>query len=100
LDIAYFNLKPGTGTNSTSFGINNYSVPIRAANYITSVPPMSASSAFNSTGAERFALSQAHWISAEASAANGSFLSFSDASISTTAKASTFTLRAFRRVPV
>jgi hypothetical protein len=37
LDIAYFNLKPGTGANDTAWGSNIYSVPRRNNNNTRSV---------------------------------------------------------------
>jgi hypothetical protein len=98
LDIAYFYLKPTTQDNSTFFGINNYSVPIRAANYTLSNPAMTSVSAFNSTGAERFILfNNPHWASTEGSSTFGSLLQ-SDGSIATTDKGATWSVRAFRRV--
>jgi hypothetical protein len=100
LDIAYFLLKPGTSNNSTSIGINNYSVPKRAANYTTVNPAMTSASAFNSTGAERFSNSTGHWASNETSSSNGSNLSFDTGSVSSTSKTTTLGVRAFRRVPV
>jgi hypothetical protein len=102
LEIAYFNLKPNTTTNSTSFGINNYSVPIRAANYTGSVPAMTSASAFNSVGAERFNVVDArvHQSSTESSSSTNQALFFGDGSVASPLKYQTWLVRAFRRVPV
>lgn len=100
LDIAYFHLKPSTTSNNTSTGINNYSVPIRAANYTAGVPPMSLISAFNSTGAERFLTAQSHWTSTEVSTTSNDAMNMSNGAISATVKDSGMAVRAFRRVPV
>lgn len=100
LSIAYFNLKTTTDTNNTSFGINNYSVPIRAANYTLSVPGMTTASAFNSTGAERFSTGVQHWGSNETSANSGYLQRYSNGEESSFSKNTGLAVRAFRRVPV
>jgi hypothetical protein len=100
LDIAYFHLKPSTTNNSTSFGINDYSVPKRTANYTTGTPPMSLVSAFNSTGAERFQ-NGLHRMSGEDGATGSPIINFDNANISGgTNKNVVERVRAFRRVPV
>jgi hypothetical protein len=100
LDIAYFHLKPTTDANNTSTGANNYSVPIRAANYTAGVPPMSLISAFNSTGAERFSTSTFLWSSTEASATGNNAMNVTSGAFQSLVKDSGATVRAFRRVPV
>ena len=62
LEIAYFNLKPGAGSNqlqnisTASLGVvvagNPYAIPPRAAGYAASVPPQTQSAKFRSTGVE------------------------------------------------
>lgn len=54
LEICYYNLKPTTDTNTTSFGANNYSVPKRTSNYTTTVPGRTSVTAFRSGGSEAF----------------------------------------------
>jgi hypothetical protein len=68
LDIAYFNLKPSTATNNTSWGINDYSVPKRTANYTLTYPQQTYVTAFN-TSTEAFVAAN-HWSSTENSATN------------------------------
>ena len=53
LDIAYFNLKPGTGANNTSWGSNIYSVPRRDLNNTATYPGQTFVTAFN-TSTEAF----------------------------------------------
>jgi hypothetical protein len=97
LDIAYFNLKPSTATNSTSWGINDYSVPKRTVNYTTSAPAMTSVAAFNSTGSERFAATS-HWSSTEDTSANGWLFGFNNGSQISFPKDSFDRCRAFRRI--
>ena len=56
LEIAYYNLKPTTQTNNTSYGGNPYSVPARGSTYTSGTPAMASGSAaaFDSSGAQRF----------------------------------------------
>jgi hypothetical protein len=76
LDIAYFNLKPGTQVNNTGWGSNIYSVPKRDNNYSPTFPRQSILTPFN-TSAEAF-VADNHWSSTEGSATNGWLLVFSD----------------------
>lgn len=107
LDIAYFNLKPDTTANSTSTGINNYSVPKRTANYTSSVPGQTTVSIFQSGGSEAFSLNLSgtpygHWSSTEGvSGLYGLYLYFADGSVANLFKSSTsYYVRAFRKVAV
>jgi hypothetical protein len=101
LDIAYQNLKPTTTSNSTSHGINPYSVPERTVNRTSGNPAQTSVSAFQSTGAERFefASSVNHWSSQEFSSAFAWVFIFDDGRPSQVEKSQTFPLtRAFRKV--
>lgn len=64
LEIAYFNLKSGTGNNTTSVGINNYAVPQRTVNYTTSNPAQTSVAAFQAGGSEAFNIIE-YWTSTE-----------------------------------
>jgi hypothetical protein len=77
LDIAYENLKPTTASNSTSWGINPYSVPERTVNRTSGDPSRTSIAAFQSGGAEAF-VADFHWSSTESSATNAWKLDFSD----------------------
>jgi hypothetical protein len=76
LDIAYFNLKPGTTANNTSWGSNIYSVPKRDNNNTANYPQQTYVTAFN-TSAEAFAAVQ-HWSSTENGGAPAWNLFFND----------------------
>ena len=101
LEIAYANLKPTTDSNSTSYGINAYSVPARASNYTAGTPPRTSVAAFQSTGAQPF-VDSAHWSSTESTSANAFYLMFNNGDQLAASKNlfNSFRVRAFRRVPV
>jgi hypothetical protein len=98
LDIAYFNLKPSTQVNNTGEGINNYSVPIRNANYALSYPAQTSLANFNTT-AQGF-IANEHWSSTQFDASIAWVYSFFNATqvnyVYT--KANLFRVRAFRRI--
>jgi hypothetical protein len=94
LDIAYQNLKPTTASNSTSFGVNDYSVPKRTSNRTSSEPGQTSITDFQ--GAEAFNNSF-HWSSTTTATASAQVLSFSNGAVSVAAKNETRRVRAFRR---
>ena len=97
LDIAYFNLKPGTQVNDTNRGANVYSVPRRDLNNTATYPAQTALTAFNTT-AEAF-VADAHWSSSENTAASGWYFTFVNGfQGSNIAKTTVFRVRAFRRI--
>jgi hypothetical protein len=97
LDIAYFNLKPSTDANNTSFGSNIYSVPQRNSNYTAVFPAQTALTEFN-TSTQAF-VTGGHWSSTEGSAANGWDLIFTFGNQrSNTLKTLAQRVRAFRRI--
>jgi hypothetical protein len=100
LEIAYANLKPTTTNNTTSWGINDYSVPPRAVNYTTGSPARTLVTAFQDTGAEPFVNDQ-HWSSSEFNASQAWTVSYaSGTALNSNSKTTTLRVRAFRRVPV
>jgi hypothetical protein len=68
LEVCYYNLKPTTTSNNTSFGINTNAVPSRGSNYTSGTPAQTSATDFKSTGAEDFAPNN-YWSSTENSAA-------------------------------
>jgi hypothetical protein len=55
LEVCYYNLKPSTDANNTSYGINDNAVPARTSNYTSGDPAQTSAAAFiTSTGAEAF----------------------------------------------
>jgi hypothetical protein len=98
LDIAYYNLKPTTASNNTSWGINDYSVPKRTANNTAGNPAQTSVTAFKNTGAEPF-VDSSHWSSTEVSSVYAWELFFGNGfQTSTFTKGSEFRVRAFRRI--
>jgi hypothetical protein len=97
LDIAYENLKPDTTANSTSWGINDYSVPKRTVNRTSGDPAQTSIAAFQSTGAEPF-VAGGHWSSTEGSSTSAWVLAFGNGNQVNTSKANSFHVRAFRKL--
>jgi hypothetical protein len=99
LEIAYFNLKPTTALNNTSFGINSYAVPPRSSNYTLIYPSQTLLTLFN-TSSEAFA-AQRHWSSTDYSSSVAYDNNFVTGQISIGSGASKTTplpVRAFRRI--
>jgi len=67
LEVCYYNLKPTTASNSTSYGVNANAVPARASNYTTGTPAQTSATAFQSGGAEQFVINFYYWSSTQAS---------------------------------
>jgi hypothetical protein len=97
LQIAYSNLKPTTASNSTSFGINPYSVPERTSNNTTTSPARTSVVAFQSGQSEAFQAA-GHWSSTETGSANATNVNFASGLVETSSnKINTIRVRAFRR---
>jgi hypothetical protein len=96
LDIAYFNLKPGTQANDTNWGSNIYSVPRRPLNNAPLFPRQTALTAFN-TSTEAF-VAVGHWSSTENDATDGWVLNFNDGLQINFIKTSFRRVRAFRKL--
>ena len=77
LDIAYYNLKPTTGSNSTSWGINDYSVPKQTVNYTAGDPTQTSVTAFQTGNSEAF-VADYHWSSTEGGSTSAWRLTFSN----------------------
>jgi hypothetical protein len=97
LDIAYFNLKPSTAANSTSWGVNLYSVPKRDINNTITYPTQTPLTAFN-TSTEAF-VADYHWSSTENGPSTSWRVTLADGIQLTTLKTSAVArVRAFRRI--
>jgi hypothetical protein len=96
LDIAYFNLKPSTQANSTSWGTNIYAIPRRNSNWTAAYPTQTALTAF-STSTEAF-VADLHWSSTEGGATSAWGLTLINGGQFNTFKASGYRVRAFRRI--
>ncbi len=96
LEIAYFNLKPGTSSNATAFGGNSYAVPQRPSNYTTDYPSQTLVTAFNSS-TESFS-TNTHWSSTEGSSTSAWNLNLGTGAQNDFSKTSAIRVRAFRRI--
>lgn len=97
LDIAYFNLKPGTQANDTNWGTNIYSVPPRPRNNSRNFPIQTNLTAFNSAAQQAF-VADGHWSSTEGNA-NGAWVLFLTNGLQINlSKANLFRVRAFRKL--
>ena len=100
LEICYYNLKPTTTSNNTSFGINANAVPARASNYTSGNPAQTSATAFQTGNTEAFVASY-YWSSTEhgPTVAKGQY--FSSGSQGNYYKDATYVrVRAIRRVAV
>jgi hypothetical protein len=100
LEVCYYNLKPTTQNNNTSFGINANAVPARASNYTTGTPAQTSATAFQTGNSEAFSDAY-YWSSTESSAAYA-WLQLTNAGTQSNGnwKTNAFYVRAIRRVPV
>jgi hypothetical protein len=97
LDIAYFNLKPGTQVNDTNWGANIYSVPRRPSNNSRNFPIQTTLTDFTTT-TEAF-VADFHWSSTEGIANNAPNLSFNGGNMIFNSKWATLRrVRAFRKL--
>ena len=100
LEVCYFNLKPDTGANNTSSGINPNAVPARASNYTAGNPAQTSAASFQaSTGSQDFAR-DFYWSSTEFSATQARFQFFVNGYQSSYPKNLSYRVRAIRRVAV
>jgi hypothetical protein len=100
LEVCYFNLKPTGAFNSTSSGINPNAVPARASNYTAGNPARTSAAAFQSGGAEAFAVDKSYWSSTELSATVARSQYFQTGGQFSGPKTNTYSVRAVRRVAV
>jgi len=97
LEIAYYNLKPTTDSNNTSYGINAYSVPARGSNYTAGTPAQTTVTAFQTGNSEAF-VAGTHWSSTEDSSTLAWRLSFANGLQANGTKDGSNRVRAFRKL--
>jgi hypothetical protein len=97
MDIAYYNLKPSTGANSTSFGTNAYAVPRRNSNYTSSAPGQTLIALFAASGQQAFE-ADGHWTSSENTSGSGWTSEFNNGANASFTKTGLTRVRAFRRI--
>lgn len=99
LEVCYYNLKPTTQSNNTSYGINPNAVPARASNYTAGTPAQTSATNFKDTGSEDFALGF-YWSSTDSTATYAISLYFGYGGQFNTNKTNYAPIRAVRRVAV
>jgi hypothetical protein len=99
LEVCYYNLKPTTTSNQTTFGINANAVPARASTYTVGNPAQTTATDFKSTGAEDFATNY-YWSSTQQSASFAWSIDFNNGSQYDGYKTNSERVRAIRRVAV
>lgn len=101
LDVLYYYLKPENVNNSTSYGINPYSVPIRSSNFTTTVPPQTTESDWQHPfGTEKFhSTTWAYWSSTQRTGSTQWWKDFYNGSRGYDIKESPNYVRAIRKVP-
>ena len=102
LEVCYFNLKPATTTNNTSYGTNTNAVPSRPSNYTAGTPAQTAATDFQTGNTQ--ALNPGggvdYWCSTEFSATMGRIQIMDAGEQLSNAKANNAYVRAVRRVAV
>jgi hypothetical protein len=98
-EVCYFNLKPTTTSNNTSFGINPNAVPARASNYTAGNPAQTSAAAFQSGGSEAF-VAGIYWSSTELAATTALLQYFGNGGQYNFGKDGSNRVRAIRRVAV
>lgn len=100
LEVCYYNLKPTTTSNETTYsGINANAVPARASNYTSGDPAQTTATNFKDTGSEDFAVVN-YWSSTEYSASRAWAQYFGNGSQEYNSKNNSYRVRAIRRVAV
>ena len=99
LEVCYYNLKPGTTSNSTGSGINANAVPARASNYTAGTPAQTSVTAFRTGNTEAFS-AFSYWSSTQSNLNDGSRQSFNNGVQNTVNKTYSYRVRAVRRIPV
>ena len=97
LEIAYYNLKPTTDSNNTSWGINAYAVPARGSNYTAGTPAQTTVTAFQTGNSEAF-VADTHWSSTETSSGGASTQFFFSGFQISRSKGNLYRVRAFRKL--
>lgn len=99
IDIAYYNLKPTTVSNTTFATTNPYSVPERTVNNTAGDPAQTSIAAFQTGGAQAF-VADYHWTSTSTIDDRTRYRSFDNGGGGNENKSSSMYVRAFRKVAV
>ena len=99
LEVCYYNLKPTTGSNLTTYGTNANAVPARTSDYTAGDPAQTSATDFKTGGTEAFS-STAYWSSTEESATRAWDQYFNNGKQMNEVKYGVYPVRAIRRVAV
>ena len=97
IDIAYFNLKPTTTSNSNDAGGNPFSVPERTGEYTAGNPTQTSVSIFQSGGSQAFVTASEYWTSTQIDGTWSYTSSFSNGLLDGLTKTTSLYVRAFRK---
>jgi hypothetical protein len=98
LDIAYFNLKPSTAANNTSWGTNIYAVPQRNSNWSAAYPTQTSLTAWQETAGSQAFVAANHWSSNGTGITSAWRVFLSTGFQNAPSKTNFFPVRAFRRI--
>ena len=99
LEVCYFNLKPTTTSNNTSYGTNSDAVPARASNYTSGNPAQTSAAAFQFGGSEAFD-PNTYWTSTDNAYTSAIMVAFGSGVQIGPYKTNYYRVRAVRRVAV
>lgn len=100
LEICYYNLKPTTTSNVTSYGTNANAVPARASNYTAGTPAQTSATVFQNSNAQAYSASR-YWSSTQDTSTSAYQMYFGNGGYQYGfQKANAFKVRAIRRVAV
>ena len=100
LEVCYYNLKPTTMVNDTSYGGNANAVPARGSNYTSGDPAQTTAAAFKvTTGAEAFATA-GYWASTQGVSTETWVQQLTNGYQGDEPKTASYRVRAIRRVAV
>jgi hypothetical protein len=99
LEVCYYNLKPTTTSNNTSWGINANAVPARASTYTAGTPAQTSATDFQSGGTEAFDANN-YWCSTSPTAYSADYVRFINGGQDNYPKVNVQRVRAVRRVAV
>lgn len=99
IEVCYYNLKPTTAVNSTSYGVNTYAVPSRGSNYTSGTPAQTSASDFQDGGSQAFTATS-YWSSTQNDQYGAIIQRFTNGSQVANNKTLPVYIRAIRRVAV
>jgi hypothetical protein len=101
VQVFYYNLKPGTASNTTGDGTNANSVPRRNSNYTAGDPAQTSAAIFQTGGSEAFNVGgQASSTQYVGNSSAMAYVNFYNGNYGGALKTSVYSVRAARRIAV